>query len=188
MYLQLAENPRYTNVSGYTRKSNKVKSHKRRLSEDMEQPKYIYIPQFLTVTAETPNGLPSGINVREDYFDDLDNAQYNEMMNILAPYQKGLNEFQLLSSRAERRAKRQARREKRQQNKEERKANRKEAFSKIVDTVGNIAGRIFGGTPEQAPTDEIPAELPKPWYQNPVVIIGGVAIIGGLVYLGMKKK
>jgi transketolase len=187
MYLQLAES-KYTQVTGYKRKANKVKTHKRRLSEDMEPTKYIYIPQFLTVTPETPNGLPTGINVREDYFDKLNNAEYNELMTILAPYQQGLNEMNLLSSRAERRAKREARREKRQQNKEERKANRKEAFSKIIDTVGTVAGKFFGTTPELAPTDQVPAETPKPWYQNPAVIIGGVVIIGGLVYFGMKKK
>ena len=164
MYLQLAEN------------------------NQTEKPQYIYIPQFLTVTPETPNGLPSGVNVREDYFDSLNNAEYNELMTILAPYQKGLSEVNLLSSRAERRAKREARKEKRQQNKDERRKNRQEAFAKIVDTVGNVAGKIFGGTPPEAPGTEVPAELPKPWYQNPAVIVGGVVIIGGLVYLGMKKK
>lgn len=190
MYLQLAES-RSTNVKGYYRKKHYVPGHKRRLNEGAEEViknPYIYIPQFMTATPSNPAGLPSGVNVREDYFDDLDNAEYNELMSILAPYQKGLSEAVFLSSRAERRAKREERREKRQQNKEERKKNRAEAFGKIVDTIGSVASRVFGGGEvTTAPTTEIPQEV-KPWYKNPLVIIGGIALVGGGIYLATKKK
>jgi hypothetical protein len=171
MYLQLAEGPtylaarrKYTHVREYSRAANTVSAHRRALNENGRKTPdnpYIFLPQHIT-------GAPRDMYVREDYFDDLTDAEWKDMAWRLAPFQKslhqGLSEGEFLSSRADRRKKRQERKEQKQQLKVEKKqaknaikaakaeaiksGKRSETVSNIMGAIGGVANKaldIFGG-------------------------------------------
>ena len=72
--------------------------------------------------------------------------------------------------------------------KEERKKNRKPVdFKGIIDSATGLVGKFKKGGADAEPIDTTPVET-KPFYKNPIVIVGGVLLIGGLVYLGTRKK
>lgn len=84
---------------------------------------FIYVPD--------PTGLTSGMYVREDHFDNLNNAEWRQMMANLAPYQPSvqngvLSEGRFLNDRASRKAKRQEKRETRQEQKAAKKESKVE--------------------------------------------------------------
>jgi len=71
--------------------------------------------------------------------------------------------------------------------KEERRKNRKPIdFGGIIDSASGLVGKFKKGGADAEPIDTIPET--KPFYKNPIVIVGGVLLIGGLVYLGTRKK
>jgi len=72
--------------------------------------------------------------------------------------------------------------------KEERKKNRKPIdFGGIIDSASGLVGKFKKGGADAEQIDTTPVET-KPFYKNPIVIVGGVLLIGGLVYLGTRKK
>ena len=72
--------------------------------------------------------------------------------------------------------------------KEERRKNRKPIdFGGIIDSASGLVGKFKKGGADAEPIDTTPVET-KPFYKNPIVIVGGVLLIGGLVYLGTRKK
>ena len=172
MHLELAEEPDY-----YLQEDNY-------LMEEDESP-YIFIP-----------GAPGeeGIYVREDYFDDLPEDQYDEVMAYLEGAQQSLGLFgfgkKARARRVERRAVRQA-------NKLERIAARGAAGTGLKGLFSGIAG-IFGGgraQAEPAPYTQLPAPTPFPvgatkkrnWTP---IIIGGIAlvVVGGMLLARRRRK
>lgn len=168
-YLQLAEN-------------NSEQAFYNSLAENPKQ-FYLFVPND-----QAPNG---GVWVREDYFDNLSPEDWTKTMAALAPYQpqqmSGIisNIRQNIQERRERRdIRRDARTEAVQQG---------GTFgSRILNTVSSL----FGKGDQTAQTKDV--QLPdyqvqigseqKQWYQNPVVIVGGLAAIGGIIYLATRKK
>ena len=72
--------------------------------------------------------------------------------------------------------------------KEERKKNRKPVdFKGIIDSATGLVGKFKKGGADAEQIDATPVET-KPFYKNPIVIVGGILAIGGLVYLGTRKK
>lgn len=168
-YLQLAEN-------------NSEQAFYNSLAENPKQ-FYLFVPND-----QAPNG---GVWVREDYFDNLPAEQWQQTMAALAPYQpqqmSGIfsNIKQNIQERRERRdIRRDARTSAIQQG---------GTFgSRVLDTVSNIFGK--GDQAAQTRDMQLPdyqvqigSEPAKQWYQNPVVIVGGLAAIGGIIYLATRK-
>lgn len=190
-YLQLAEDP-------FTSLADNVM---------MNRDKYIFIPAGY-------RGAEKDLYVREDFFDDMPDSVYQQMMQELAAYQNTG-----LSGKADRKARRQerkdakaakkasrgggARREARQKRLETKWAGKeKKAAAKgtgkganFLDKVGGIVGDIVGKGPVDIETDSLdfqydqgggePTFFDK--YKVPL-IIGGVALIGGGIYLATRKK
>jgi len=72
--------------------------------------------------------------------------------------------------------------------KEERKKNRKPIdFKGIIDSATGLVGKFKKGGADAEPIDNTPVET-KPFYKNPIVIVGGILAVGGLIYLGTRKK
>jgi hypothetical protein len=166
---------------------------------------FIFVPDF--------TGNSKGIFVREDYFDDLDDKDWNVLMQQLSPYQPeinaGMSEDYFLSSRAERKARREKKRELKMQKKEAKNAikfaksesiksgNRADIFKNIVSGASSIASSIFGGggqpsdsvTYDTAPDDTEPETPKKTIWQNPLTyIIGGTVLIGGIALVASARK
>jgi len=160
------------------------------LAEQMDISPYISVP--------TSQGL---VQVREDYFDTLPPAQWEQVMNQLAPFQPsaGLSE---LSDRETRRRRKEARTLKKEARAADvasgaRAERRAATFGKVTDALGKVAGAAAnllpgaipglpgGGVPDATVTPE-PVErggLPK-W-----VIPVGIGVAGlGLVYFLTRKK
>ena len=190
-YLQLAEDP-------FTSLADNVM---------MNKDKYVFIPAGY-------RGSEKDLYVREDFFDDMPDSVYQQMMQELAAYQNTG-----LSGKADRKARRQerkdakaakkatkgggARREARQKRLETKWAGKeKKASAKgsgkgaaFLDKVGGIVGDIVGKGPVDIETDSLdfqydqgggePSFFDK--YKVPL-IIGGVALIGGGIYLATRKK
>jgi hypothetical protein len=69
--------------------------------------------------------------------------------------------------------------------------------SKLIAGAQNIVGAITGRGTETAPStremtlpefDVQVGSAEKKWYENPIVIIGGLAVLGGGIYLATRKK
>lgn len=149
--------------------------------------KYIFIPQGY-------RGAQKDLYIREDLFDKLPDPVYNNLMNELEPFQNTG-----LSGRGKDR--RAARREARQKRVETRAAARAQGGG-FLDKIGNIATNVIGGLKGgsvQVETDQGQAGLnwgPPPPEEEPTffekykwpIIIGGVAIVGGGIYLATRKK
>lgn len=144
--------------------------------------KYVFIPQGY-------RGAQKDLYVREDLFDNLPETVYQNLMFELEPFQnQGLS-----GKMADRRA---ARREARQKRVETRAAARAQGGG-FLDKIGNIATNVIGGlkggsidvqtAPGQFSVDysDEPTFFEK--YKVPI-IIGGVALIGGGIYLATRKK
>jgi hypothetical protein len=182
-YLQLAENdPNLTHLAETVM---------------MNKDKYLFIPAGF-------RGAESDLYVREDLLDNLPDPVYDNLMFELAPFQPA----GLSSKRDDRRARRAerkktkggaARREARQKRIETRAAARAQGGG-FLDKVAGIATNIFGQKAAPAELDvnvggggvdvsygpeEEPTFLQK--YKVPL-IIGGVVLIGGGIYLATRKK
>ena len=155
--------------------------------------------------------------IREDYFDDMPELAYERTMNeaaagVMNACTVGMAEPALLSFWGKKaKARRKARRERRQQKKDARaagkiarakaRAERAKTGTRWIDKLTDTAGKVIGGlTTQQAPErssqgisfeyDTLPEreEQPKKWYQNPVVILGGVFATGLVIYALTRKK
>ena len=165
--------------------------------------KYIFIPEGF-------RGAAKDTYVREDIFDDLPDALYNQLMLELDQFNKvGL------SGKADRKARRDerkkmkatkkagkgaaARREARQKRVETRAAAREKTggFAGILGKVGDLAGNILGtksaaidvqaGGGDFSASFDTEEETFFQKYKTPL-IIGGVAVGGLVLYQFLKKK
>ncbi len=208
-YLELAENNPYNYMSEY-RLSQGGGVTTRELYE-------YYVP-----IEDTSTGSVQWI--REDFFDDLPEMEYQKLMSesqntLIKAAEFGLADPELLSSifgigkkaKERRRERRRQRRERRQQRKDMR-MQRKEArtqrqisgdtgFNRLIGTVGDIFKKPepMQIEPAERGTQALEfsySDLPegaedvkqKKWYQNPVVIIGGVAIAGLTIFALTRNK
>jgi hypothetical protein len=142
--------------------------------------KYVFIPQGY-------RGAQKDLYVREDLFDNLPDTVYDNLMFELEPFQnQGLS-----GKRAD------ARRAARQKRVETRAAARAQGAG-VLDKIGNIASNVIGGlkggsidvqsSPGEFSVDVSggePSFLEK--YKIPL-IIGGVVLVGGGIYLATRKK
>lgn len=137
--------------------------------------------------------LPNGSYVREDYFDNLTDVEYAQLMNLLEPTTMSENEY--LSGRAEREARREARRAAKLE-----KIKAGGGLANLAKNVAKGAAAIFGGAspsfddsaaagaPDTRGLDFNVGVTTRKWYQNPAVIIGGAAVLGIGIYLATRKK
>lgn len=206
MYLQLAEKPKRkkgeVRVSGYNR-SGHVNAHGRRfpmLNEQTPENPYIFFP--------TPDG--NGIFVHESKFDGLTSSEFRKLILELAPYQQeiqdgSISEPMYLASKEDRKRKKEDKMQGKEdknkrknekaesknearQSREERKKNRKPIdFGGIIDSASGFVSKFKkGGADDQTVMPEIAPE--KPFYLNPLFIGGAIAIVGGAIYFGTRKK
>jgi len=126
--------------------------------------------------------------VREDYFDRFSDQEYNYIMDQL----EGADGVAGLFSKA--RARKQERRDQRKQGKaakqEARQQRRTNFMDKLVGTVKSFAPGQGGEmqTKDLQVTGGVDFGTEPKWYQNPVVIVGGIALVGVGAYLAFKKK
>lgn len=178
------------------------------LSEDAAD-MYVFIPAGY-------RGAPNDMYVREDYFDGMSNMEFAQIMAELEPYQPMLSAKNSEKKAARRAARQQKRLDKRASSKgqarrdarlariqarQEGKTARAEmggGFGGALDKIGGIAGSIFGGGGaggDMGADERIEGsidfgtggeEAPKknwiPW------AIGGVVVVGGLIFLLTRKK
>lgn len=171
-YLQLADDP-YTHLA-----AGNVKEL------------YLFIPAGFM-------GAEQDMYVREDKFDSLPENEYQILMAKLAPFQNTGLSGKGSDKRAERRAKRKAEKETKKATKREARQKRVEtrsaALSSVLGKASDIVGGILGKTPtvdvESGGLDISYSTEPTFWekYKTPV-IIGGVLLIGGGIYLATRKK
>lgn len=170
-YLQLAEDPYY-----HLAETQSVMS------------RYIFIPAGY-------RGASKDMYVREDFFDNMPEATYNAMMNELAPYQNTGLSSKASDRRQARKAKKAEKKGAKADAKELKKEKRSARFGSVLDKVGGIVGGIIGGNKQVDITagggglDVEVGDEPTIWDQYKVpIIIGGVALIGGGIYLATRKK
>jgi hypothetical protein len=187
-YLQLSENNMYLSQGG-----------------DSE---YIFIPEGF-------RGAPQSMYVREDYFDDMPEAMYMQIMDELEQYQPGDGLSFFGKKARERRAARRTERQERKTAKRQQKYDAKQAritarqegrtkrtemgggFAGAIKSIGGTVSSILGGG--QAPIDPMdmggadrfsmdigPEPEPKKNYLP--LIIGGVAAAGLVIFLVTRKK
>ena len=172
------------------------------LAENGNTSPYISVP--------TSQGL---VQVREDYFDNLPPAQWNAVMDQLAPFQPsgGLSE---LSDKETRRRRKEARTQKKEARAAKKQAKaediesgargerRERILGKATETWGKVAQSVAGALPglipglpggtlpgaetEAAPAPETESRGGLPKWVIPVGI--GVAGIGLVYFLTRKKK
>lgn len=144
-----------------------------------------------------PDGNGDVMKVRADFFDDMDDQDWEDMMQEVEPLNTGVSGWSDFLSRH--RANKADRRNskasdplylQRQQN----KAGRRDL---IRDVVSNITGAVTGGG--QSAMDQRNFDLtggtnlqfgnqPQPLYKNPLVwVAGGALLIGGYFLLKGKK-
>ena len=184
MFLELAEN----NNQGYY-------SMMAQGGEDASE-SYMYIPAQFSSTGE-------GMYVREDSFDMLPEHQWDELQDVLEPYQE--RNLSLFGLGKKGRARRKARKAARQTRKVERmgiragtKKIRAETGGGALGIIGETVSNIFGGGQAGMPAMDIaPTELPPPAPRKlgflgmpnwviPVVAVGGIVTV--LAMTGRKRK
>lgn len=137
--------------------------------------------------------------IREDLLDNLPEEVFNQMMNELEPYQNTGLSGKGADRRAARRQRRQDRKTARRDAKQKRVETRSGAFKGFVDTVGGAVSNIFGGGAKSDPGLDMSytdgqfqatyGEEPSFFEKNKfLILIGGAAIVGGVIYFTMKKK
>ena len=170
-YLQLAE--------GYENLAESVM---------VNQDKYIFIPMGY-------RGAQKDLYVREDFFDNLPESDYQQMMFELSKYQNTGLSSNASERRAARKAKKAQKKSTKAATKDEKKAKRAERFGGILDKVGGIVGNIVGGG-KGVEVNAAPGEFQvnygeeESWLsRNKIpVAIGAVVLIGGGIYLATRKK
>lgn len=156
---------------------------------------YVYIPAHFIGTGE-------GVYAREDSFDLLPNFQWEQLMDILEPYQQ--QNMSLFGLGKKGRERRRLRREARWAAKESRIEVRAESGGGALGRVADAIKNIFGGGGVQAgayiaPVEGIDPETGLPYVappkkifgmpQNTVIAVGGVgALILVLAVMGGKKR
>jgi len=122
-----------------------------------------------------------GVYVREDYFDDLPDDDWDRLMIYLEANQPGMSLFGL---GAKGRARRQERRARRQERKLERIETRGAAGGGLGGFLGGIFGKRGNGAPEGPPLRIGQERKPVwPW------VLGGAAVIGiGAIALRRRRK
>lgn len=168
-YLQLAEDP-------YSHLAQDVMSN------------YIFIPAGY-------RGSTKDLYVREDFFDNLPESTYQAMMQELAQYQNTGLSSKASDRRDARKAKRTEKKSTKAVTREAKKEKRSARFGGVLDKVGGIVGNIIGGnkaidiTAGGGGLDIQYEEESSTWdrYKVPI-IIGGIALVGGGIYLATRKK
>lgn len=170
-YLQLAE--------GYENLAESVIAN---------QDKYIFIPMGY-------RGAQKDLYVREDFFDNLPDSDYQQMMFELSKYQNTGLSSNASERRAARKAKKAQKKSTKAATKDEKKAKRAERFGGILDKVGGIVGNIVGGKSVDVTADQggfsvdVNQEEESWLSRNKIpVAIGAVVLIGGGIYLATRKK
>lgn len=162
-YLQLADDP-------YTR-----------LAANDPKQLYVFVPAgFMGATQDT--------YIREDKFDNLPENQYQIIMQQLAPYQPAG-----LSDRASRRAARAEKKSTRRDAKQKRVETRSAAISGALQKGGDLIKNLIGGgkgVDVQSGSVDFSYNTEPSWFERnkTLVIVGGVAVLAGGVYLIAKKK
>lgn len=155
----------------------------------MNRDKYIFIPMGY-------RGAQKDLYVREDFFDNMPEADYQQMMLELSRFQNTGLSSNASERRAARKAKKAQKKTTKAATKDEKKAKRAERFGGILDKVGGIVGNIVGGG-KQVEVDAAPGQFQvkvddqeESWLsRNKVpVAIGAVVLIGGGIYLATRKK
>lgn len=152
------------------------------------------------INAPTPDG--GIVKIREDKFDDLSPEDWNATMDYLEQFNTMPSVNGLFSKWRENRAERKDQRNENKIAKINARAEGRVATAQAGGGIGgvfkNVAGavsNIFGkGSSDEAVMPQTrdlqigyQSQTPK-WYQNPTVIIGGVAILGLGAYLLTRKK
>lgn len=171
MYLELAENGNdylQENDEMYLDENGNVVEGEETLSP------YIFVPG---------QQGQQGVYVREDYFDDLPDAEWEQLMTYLESNQPGMSLFGFGAKGRERRLERRERRH-------ERKIEKLGAGGGIQGFMKGIGG-IFGGggaAPEAGvdPRTGQPIGTKKPVW--PWVVGGGAAIVGIIALAGGFKR
>lgn len=150
---------------------------------------------YLTV----PTSDGGTVKVREDYFDNLPEAQYVAIMDVLEPYNTA-QVSGLFSKWRKNKAQKKDERNARKIAKIDARAVGRVATAQAGGGIGNalkgIAGSIFGKNESEAPEDSRGFSLDvnsepttKKWYSNPAIMIPvGIAAIGGVYLLTRSKK
>lgn len=147
--------------------------------------------------------------IREDLTDNMSDLDFQRLMSessamILRNAEVNPEYMGILGFGKKAKERRQQRREKRQK-KQERKAAIKDARAKRkiegntwADRALGVVGKVLGGaTPAERDPQGLTvtyddtiqkAEPEKKWYQNPVVIVGGVAVVGLAIWALTSKK
>lgn len=172
-YLQLAEANEFTSLAE---------------TVIQNRDKYVFIPAGY-------RGAQKDLYVREDFFDNMPDADYQQMMFELQEYQNTGLSSKASDRRAARKSKKAEKKATKAATKDEKKAKRAERFGGILDKVGGIVGGIVGGG-KSVEVDAGPGEFSvnvdqeESWLsRNKIpVAIGAVALIGGGIYLATRKK
>ena len=139
--------------------------------------------------------------VREDFFDRLPRDQYLKVLDLLEPYQNvGVDGIfsKWKERKAEKRAKREARKDMKAESKATARIQRTQGggvLGKIIDGAKSIFGQTevdagFNIESGSAPTGFIRAEDRGTFFERnkTLIIVGGLVIAGGAVYLLTRKK
>lgn len=145
---------------------------------------YLYIPAHFM-------GGGEGVYAREDSFDMLPDFQWEQLMDVLEPYQQ--QNMSLFGLGKKGRERRRLRREARWAEKRERIVIRGESGGGALGKIGDALAGIFGGGgQEMPPVQELPVAQPKtagfmgmPNWVLPVVAVGGIVTV--LAMTGRKK-
>jgi LPXTG-motif cell wall-anchored protein len=176
------------------------------MNEGPENP-YIFMPNF-----ESGGGL----YIREDKFDSMPNDQFKMLMRQLAPYQPEvqtgqMSEQQFLGNREDRKKNRESKRNRRDQkanskaesrttraNAKQTRADAKKSkadsgqggidWDKVKDVGGSLIGKVFNKGGDEGADASAMVPEPKPFYKNPIVIVGGIIVLAGAGYLLTRKK
>jgi len=149
-----------------------------------------------------PTNDGGSLMVREDYFDQYDDGDWNAIMDQLEGF--GMNDMGDRAARAQRKANRQAKKASRTANKQS-KADARIIRAQTGNTFGNKVGNFItgaigaftGNTPGAPPTERdvaINYNPPPPpddreWYQKPVYIIPlGLAGLAGIYFISKQLK
>jgi hypothetical protein len=145
---------------------------------------YVFVPAgFMGATQDT--------YIREDKFDNLPENQYQIIMQQLAPYQPAG-----LSDRASRRAARTEKKSARRDAKQKRVETRSAAIGSALQKGGDLIKNLIGGAQPidvQAGGLDISYDTEPSFFEKnkTLVIVGGLAVLAGGVYLiakNAKKK
>lgn len=156
---------------------------------------YMYIPAQVSASGE-------GMYVREDSFDMLPDHQWDQLQDVLEPYQeKNLSLFGLGKKARAARKKRKADRQLRKKERFDARTGRRMELATIrgergggaLGIIGDTVSNIFGGG--AAPPEAYPTELPpaKPTLMGmpmwmPIIIGGGLLVTVLVMGRGKRKR